>query len=257
MPTVEEKLAKSLTAESIELIPHLPYLLQDLWEIGSSPMDMLDMIREHIQVTEQTRVLDLACGKGAVSVHLAKELGCKVKGMDLIPEFIDFAKNKAHEHTVAELCDFVVGDITKAINIEKGYDIVILGAVGDVLGTPEETIRKLKNTIRPAGYLLIDDAYGKEDLEADYYTKEEWSSFLEKTMVRLLDERMIDDDELTELNQEQQALIVKRVNELKKKYPEKSHLFDSYISSQQAECDELENEISGVTMLLQAINESK
>ena len=42
--TVEEKLAKSLTAETIELIPHLPYLLQDLWEMGSSPKEMLDMI---------------------------------------------------------------------------------------------------------------------------------------------------------------------------------------------------------------------
>lgn len=254
MPTVEEKLAKSLTAESIELIPHLPYLLQDLWEIGSSPRDMLDMIRRHIQVSSETRILDLACGKGAVSVHLGKELGCKIKGIDIIPEFINYARNKAQEHAVTDLCDFVVGDITKAVNIEKGYDIVILGAVGDVLGTPEETIRKLKNTIRPGGYLIIDDAYGKEGTGVDYYTKKDWSSFFKKTMVRLLDERMIDDDELSEINREQQALIVKRANELKKKYPEKAHLFDSYIISQQAECDELENDISGVTMLLQAID---
>jgi hypothetical protein len=30
-------------------------------------------------------------------------------------------------------------------------------------------------------------------------------------------------------------------------------LFDSYVQSQQAECDELENEILGVTMLLKVI----
>jgi hypothetical protein len=44
METVDDKLARSLTAESIELIPYLPHLLQDLWELGSSPKDMLEMI---------------------------------------------------------------------------------------------------------------------------------------------------------------------------------------------------------------------
>ena len=95
MKTTEEKLAKSLTAESTELIPHLPYLLQDLWEMGSSPKDMLELVRKHIHVSMKTKVLDLECGKGAVSVYLAKELGRRVKGIDLIPEFIDVALEKA------------------------------------------------------------------------------------------------------------------------------------------------------------------
>ncbi|WP_207706943.1 hypothetical protein [Alkalibaculum sporogenes] len=46
MSNVEEKLAKSLTAESTELIPYLPYLLQDLWELGSSPKDIINMIQK-------------------------------------------------------------------------------------------------------------------------------------------------------------------------------------------------------------------
>ena len=76
----------------------------------------------------------------------------------------------------------------------------------------------------------------------------------QRTGVRLIDEKVIADDELVSLNNQQQALIAKRANELKEKLPEKAYLFDSYLRSQQAECDELENEISGVTMLLQVIN---
>lgn len=254
MQTVEEKLAKSLTAETVELIPHLPYLLQDLWELGSSPRDILGLITEHIQAPEGTRVLDLACGKGAVSVNLAKELGCLVKGIDLLPEFIDFALNKAQEFGVGELCQFVVGDITKSVQTEKGYDLVILGAVGDVLGNPEETITLLKNTVKKDGYIIIDDAYGNDETNRKYPTREQWLAIFNRTGVRLIDEKIIDEDELASLNDEQQALIVKRANELKEKLPEKAHLFDSYIHSQQAECDELENEISGVTLLLQVIN---
>jgi len=142
MHTVEEKLAKSLTAESVELIPYLPYLLQDLWELGSSPEDILNMITKHVHVSVETKILDLACGKGAVSVKLARELGCRVKGIDIIPEFIDFATNKAKEFGIEKLCKFKVGDINESVKTEKDYDIVIYGVVGDVLGNWEETIRK-------------------------------------------------------------------------------------------------------------------
>jgi SAM-dependent methyltransferase len=253
MPNVEEKLAKSLTAESTELIPYLPYLLQDLWELGSSPKDIIDMIQKHIRVSDKSKVLDLACGKGAVSVQVAEALCCMVKGIDIIPEFIDFAKKKAQEYGVENLCEFKVGDINEAVKIEKDYDIVILGAVGDVPGNPEETIQKLKGTVKDDGYIFIDDAYGNDNSDGKYPTREKWLLFFQKAGVQLLDERFNEDDELESLNDEQQSFIVMRANELKERHPQKAFLFESYIKSQQAECDELENEISGVTMLLQVV----
>jgi hypothetical protein len=42
-----------------------------------------------------------------------------------------------------------------------------------------------------------------------------------------------------------------KADELKKKFPEKAWLFDSYIKSRQAECDEIEEDLMPVTMLLQ------
>ncbi|HRS21797.1 MAG TPA: class I SAM-dependent methyltransferase, partial [Clostridia bacterium] len=82
MGEVEEKLAKSLTGETTELIPYLPYLLQDLWELGSDPKEIIGLIRKNIQKVKDLKILDLACGKGAASVKLAKELGCNVQGID-------------------------------------------------------------------------------------------------------------------------------------------------------------------------------
>jgi SAM-dependent methyltransferase len=94
MSDVEQRLAESLTAQTTELIPYLSYLLQDLWELGSSPKDIIALLSEHVHVTEKTQVLDLACGKGAVSVHIAGTWGCRVKGIDIMTEFIDFAQKK-------------------------------------------------------------------------------------------------------------------------------------------------------------------
>jgi 2-polyprenyl-3-methyl-5-hydroxy-6-metoxy-1,4-benzoquinol methylase len=250
---VEEKLAKSLTAQSTELIPYLPYLLQDLWKLGSSPKDIIDLILKHLPVSEKTKVLDLACGKGAVSIQVARAFGCKVKGVDIIAQFIDFADQKAQEYGVESLCEFKIEDINESVAVEKGYDIVILGAAGDVLGNPEETIEKLKSTVKSTGHILIDDAYGNNVSDSRYPSREDWLLFFQTAGVKLLDERFNEVDEITSINDEQQPFIVKRADELKIMHPDKADLFDGYVKSQQAECDELENELTVVTMLLKVI----
>lgn len=253
MSDVEEKLAKSLTAESVELIPYLPYLLQDLWELGSSPKDMIHLISKNIIISEKTKVLDLACGKGAVSIKLAKELGCQVKGIDIMKDFIENAKKKAREFKVETLCEFIVGDINQYVEVEKGYDIVILGAVGEVLGNQEETLNKLSKTIKKDGYVLLDDAYPRSEFNEIYITKKKWIEIIEKSGYQMVEDLLVDESEFSGVLNEQIMCLTKRTNELKEKYPSQTHLFDQYLKSQLAECDELENDVIGATMLLKKI----
>lgn len=251
--TIEEKLAKSLTAESTELIPFLPYLLQDLYELGSSPKDMVDLISRNIDVNSNTRVLDLACGKGAVSIAIAKAFGCKVKGIDLMHDFINVACEKAKDENVAEHCAFEVGDINQSVLVEKDYDIVILGAVGDVLGNQGETLIKLALTVKNGGFVLIDDGYERVSSESPYLTADEWREAITRSGYERVDELYVKEEELTEVLEEQKSCLTRRVEELKSQYPDKARLFDGYLVSQFDECDALENEIDGVTMLLRKL----
>jgi hypothetical protein len=99
----------------------------------------------------------------------------------------------------------------------------------------------------------VGDAYGNEKTSAKYLTRDQWVTSFTNTGVRLIDEKIVEDDELSSLNNEQQESIVKRANELKK-LPQRAHLFERYIKSQQDECEELENDISGATLLLRAVN---
>ncbi|NDL68558.1 class I SAM-dependent methyltransferase [Anaerotalea alkaliphila] len=251
MSKLEEKLAKSLTAETTELIPFLPYLLQDLWDMGSSPRDMEALIGKHVPAPEKAKVLDLACGKGAVGIHLAKTFGCTVKGVDLLPEFIEEARKRAVEHGVEALCSFRVEDANQAVEKERNYDIVILGAAGDVLGSPKETVEKLKPAVKPSGHILIDDAYVPEGSPMDYPTRADWLEVFREVGVRLVDELAFDGAALTALNETQQACIRTRARELQVLHPEKTALFEGYVQSQEAECEELEGEMTALTWLLQ------
>ncbi len=253
MPSIEEKLAKSLTAESTDLIPYLPYLLQDLWELGSSPNDMIHLISENIDVNETTRVLDLACGKGAVSIHIAEKFGCRVKGIDIMSDFIEVARQKSREYGVQSLCEYLTGDINESVIFEKNHDIVILGAVGDVLGNQLETLVKLSATIKREGYVLLDDGYARSQSEKPYLTKEKWLEVIRQSGFELVADQSVSDAELSSVLDEQMECLARRTSELMDSYPEKAGLFEQYLKSQMSECAELENDILGVTMLLKKV----
>ena len=257
--TTEEKLAGSLTAETTDLLPFLPYLLQDFWELGSDPYAMANLINRHVTVSENTRVLDLACGKGAVSVAVAEKLSVQVKGIDLIPEFIEVAGQKAAEHGVFDLCDFEVGDINEAVQALRGFDVVILGAVGDVLGNPHETLRKLAQTVKTGGYVLIDEAYLKdggkqEDMgynNYEYLTENEWAALFAESGLTLVETIFASDMESESSDSDSgMAFITQRANELIEKHPDKKAMFEGYIRSQQSEYDDLESNLEAVLWLL-------
>ncbi len=253
-----EKLARSLTGDSTDIIPFLPYLLQDLWELGSSPQEMLSLIKNHISLNEEARVLDLGCGKGAVSIRLAKELGCCCKGIDLLPDFVQYAREKATEYDVDGLCDFAVGDIAEAVQAERGYDLVIYGAVGNILGSQYETLKALADTIRPGGYILLDDAYltkGNEGallFHSEYPTLPEWKSVISKAGLKLTAIHALDEENP---NHAKDFINIKRrAEELSRAYPAKRDLFAQYVRNQQNEYTDLESSLVGVVFLLNKVN---
>ena len=258
----DEKLARSLTAETTELLPFLPYLLQDLWELGSNPRDMARLIRKHLRPTEgaaETTVLDLACGKGAVSVYIAREFGFRVHGFDLTPEFIEYARKKAEEYQVTGLCRFTPGDANEVVNQEKDYDCVIFGAAGNILGSPGETLRKLAQTVRPSGYILIDEAYlpdgadnaGVQYQNYDFLTRTQWLRLFEENGLTMLEE-MPNTEGYSNFEADNRNIAL-RARELTAKHPEKAAVFAGYVQSQLNECADLEEVLAGGTWILQKL----
>lgn len=254
---IEQKLAGSLTAETTELLPYLPYLLQDIWELGSNPRDIISLISEHIEISRDTKVIDLGCGKGAVTIPVCKELGVQAVGIDLLADFIDTARTKAEEYGVSQICEFRVQDINESVKAERDYDIVILGAVGDVLGDPAQTLAKLKGVASEHGYILIDEGYleGCQDdvryQNYKYLTLEQWQTLFAELNLDLIAQRTYEDTaESSRTNDYNNRMIKKRAAELSAKYPEKRSIFEGYVKSQEDECEDLDNVVVGVVWLL-------
>ena len=107
MKDLEKSIVASLDGRDKKLLPYFPYLMQDLWEIGASPEVIAELIKKH-GLDKKKKILDLGCGKGAVSVKLAREFDFSIHGVDAMPEFIVEAYQYAQKYKVEKLCKFEV-----------------------------------------------------------------------------------------------------------------------------------------------------
>ena len=97
-------------------------------------------------------------------------------------------------------------------------DVVIFAALGDVLGRLDETIRIIRQYVKPGGYLVISDAYIDGDDEPD-----------------------------------ESALIVARAETLAVRYPDQAEAIMGFAQSQTAENEYIEDNLIGAIWVLQRV----
>ena len=130
MGTTEELLAASLTASDTRLIPFLTLSAAgNIYELGSDPRVIKTLAAQACPLGSKCAIIDLGCGKGAVSHQLARSFGCHVEGRDLMEAFIVEARERAGIWDLAPM-PFAVEDANRNRSPhERGYDVVVFGAV--------------------------------------------------------------------------------------------------------------------------------
>lgn len=253
MKSIEESVVIAMDGSDKELFPFLPYILQDIWEIGADPDAIIKLIKKYCNNVTELKVLDLGCGKGTVSVKVSQKLGCTCYGIDAIPEFVEFAKQKATEFNVNHLCKFELGDIREKVKELSSYDVVILGAIGPVFGDYFSTLSTLVKCINENGIFIIDDGYINDDSDFSHplmFKKSEILQQIEKAGMELVENDIIDRDDIVDSDDYIFNNLKKRCQELIKKYPNKQRIFLDYIRKQEIENDVLQNKVVGTTLVI-------
>ncbi len=153
----DESVARALEAP-VELLPFLPELLADLDELGSDARQIAGIVCE-LPLPPAPRVVDLGCGKGAVAIAIASQLDAQVLGIDLFAPFVTHAAAAALEAGVAHRCQFRHGDARRLAATLPPADVVVLAALGDVLGDPAATMQVLRGYVRPGGFVIVADVF--------------------------------------------------------------------------------------------------
>lgn len=251
-----KELAASLNVDE-DVLPYLNELLADIWILGSSPHRIAKMLEALMLSPNQSRILDLGCGKGAVAITLAEELGARVDGYDCFKPFLDEAIRKAREHNVSDLCRFKLADIREIVTTARDYDVVTLASVGTIGADLESTVGHLRKTVREGGYILIDDGFVLDDEHIDFQgyeyvaTHDECIRQLTAHGDRLIREVIVPKDEVIAYNQRNNEVIAQRAEELTKCHPDKAQIFSNFVQKEKDECDIIEKQTEEAIWLLQ------
>lgn len=135
---------------------------RDIYTYGETPLTTLDLIARRCGISAKDHVFELGCGRGRTCFWLNQLIGCRVVGIDYVPEFIDRAikvKEKFHLEMVEfRLEDILSTDLTGA---------TVIYLYGTCL-SDELVLQLINHFMRlPKGTKIITVSYSF----ADYYPK--------------------------------------------------------------------------------------
>lgn len=104
-----------------------------------------------LKIDRESRVIDIACGKGTTAILLAARFGCRVVGIDIAPELIDEAIHLTNKKGLGGLVSYQVGDALSLPFGDSEFDAAVSQAMLVLVEDKVKAIREAKRVVKPGG----------------------------------------------------------------------------------------------------------
>lgn len=108
-------------------------------------------------IGRDSRVLDVACGRGATALCLARETACEITGLDYSVQSAAAAASEAARQQLGRRARFVVGDAASLPYPPGSFDVVICECALCTFPDKGVALREMARVLKPGGRLGLSD----------------------------------------------------------------------------------------------------
>jgi SAM-dependent methyltransferase len=149
----------------------------------TSPEKIL-LLGERLGLGPDSRVLDIASGRGGPALLLGKAFGCRVHGVEIEPAFQAVAVERAAAAGLSDRLSFELGDGAKATFEHASFDAALCLGASFVFGSLADTVDALAPAVSPSGHVAVGEPFWRRlPLPDDYEDRDEPWTTLEGTVV--------------------------------------------------------------------------
>ena len=140
--------------------------------------EKLLLLGQRLGLGTESRVLDIASGRGGPALLLAETFGCRIRGVEISPDFHSAAVERAAAAGLSELLAFELGDGSAVTFEPQEFDAALCLGASFVFGSLADTVDALAPAVRPGGYVVVGEPYWKTLVLPDDYAErhEPWTT---------------------------------------------------------------------------------
>jgi cyclopropane fatty-acyl-phospholipid synthase-like methyltransferase len=136
-----------------------PHIHHGLWEADESPraaqLHLTERLATLAGVASRQSLLDVGCGMGGSSIHLAKTRGCRATGVTLSPLQQRWAALAARWHRVAQQTDFRCADAEQVEFPPRTFNVVWSVECTEHLFDKPRFFQRAAQWLEPGGTMAI------------------------------------------------------------------------------------------------------
>lgn len=110
------------------------------------------------QINKDSFVLDVGCGVGVTPCYLAKKVGCRVMGVDIMEKMVEQSKKRAYRQKVADRVEFKVADAQDLPFNDGLFNVVITESVTAFPPDKQKAINEYIRVTKTGGFVGLNES---------------------------------------------------------------------------------------------------
>lgn len=141
-----------------------------------------DLLLQRAHLTHDSKLLDVGCGAGHTSAHIAKTHNCSVVGIDISHDALDRAQALYQHEPFFGQMSFAQASVQKLPFPDEHFDVVLCESVLFFVNDKETALQEMMRVLKPGGFLALNEitVSDKDDKRRiqDYFLRPEFGGFL-------------------------------------------------------------------------------